>query len=116
MSGLATVAQGELRGVALAGLGIVATDGLIGVAATPYRIEAPVVRGLLLSTYLKTRGLDGLAIGGYNRVRGVQVGVSIGVYNSARELHGVQIGLLNRADNNRPPFRYLPLVNAHFGR
>jgi len=26
----------------------------------------------------------------------------------------VQIGLLNRARNNPPPFRLLPLINVHF--
>jgi hypothetical protein len=29
-------------------------------------------------------------------------------------LNGVQIGLLNRANNNPPGLRLLPLVNAHF--
>ena len=51
---------------------------------------------------------------GYNRVRGRHTGLSIGLYNSARELSGIQIGLLNRADNNPPPFRYLPFINVHF--
>jgi hypothetical protein len=63
---------------------------------------------------MRTRDLRGLSIAGYNEVRGVQVGVTIGVYNTADELHGVQLGLLNRAKNNAPPFRWLPIINAHF--
>jgi hypothetical protein len=40
-------------------------------------------------------------------------GLAVGIYNSAYELHGFQIGLLNHARNNKPPFRYLPLLNVH---
>ncbi|MGH7700801.1 MAG: LA_2272 family surface repeat-containing protein [Gemmatimonadales bacterium] len=58
--------------------------------------------------------LTGFSFGAYNRVQGTQVGLAIGIYNSARTLKGLQIGLLNRADNNKPPFRYLPILNAHF--
>ena len=63
-----------------------------------------------------TTSLDftGLSVSGYNRVRGLQTGVAIGVYNSAKRLQGVQIGLLNRALKKKPPFRYLPIINAHF--
>ena len=49
----------------------------------------------------------------FNQVRGTQHGLAIGVFNTADELHGIQIGVLNRARNNRPPFRWLPVVNAH---
>jgi hypothetical protein len=40
-------------------------------------------------------------------------GISFG--NSARwnGLRGVHVGLLNRARNNKPPFRWLPIVNMH---
>jgi hypothetical protein len=58
--------------------------------------------------------LSGVAIGGYNRVEGVQRGLTIGIFNWARELRGVQIGLLNYAGNNEPPFRLVPILNAHF--
>ena len=54
-----------------------------------------------------------MSVGAYNRVRGTQVGLSIGIYNSARVLKGVQIGVLNRARNNKPPFRWLPILNVH---
>ena len=57
--------------------------------------------------------MRGVAIAAFNQIRGEQHGLAIGVFNSADELHGMQIGLLNRARNNRPPFRWLPIFNAH---
>jgi hypothetical protein len=54
-----------------------------------------------------------VTIAAYNDIRGSQRGLAIGIYNRAEELHGVQIGLLNRADNNKPPFRWLPIVNLN---
>ena len=63
---------------------------------------------------MRTENLRGLSIAGYNEVRGLQTGITIGLFNTADVLNGVQIGLLNRAKNNRPPFEWLPLFNAHF--
>lgn len=50
--------------------------------------------------------------GGALRLGIGQTGLAIGIYNSAEVLKGVLIGLLNRAKNNRPPFRWLPLLNV----
>ncbi|NBB86907.1 MAG: hypothetical protein GVY12_11925, partial [Bacteroidetes bacterium] len=47
---------------------------------------------------------------------GRQEGLAIGLINYARSLRGVQLGLLNIAQNNRPPFRVLPLVNMNLRR
>jgi hypothetical protein len=80
-----------------------------------YRVRAPNVEGVSAAiAMMRTEDLRGLSIAGYNEVRGVQTGITIGLYNTADQLNGVQIGLLNRANNNRPPFRLLPLFNAHF--
>jgi len=43
----------------------------------------------------------------------MQTGVTIGLYNSVRMLKGIQIGIVNHAGNNRAPFRWLPILNAH---
>jgi hypothetical protein len=53
-------------------------------------------------------------VSAYNQIRGLQAGVAIGLLNFARRLKGIQIGLLNIARNNPPPFRVLPIINAHF--
>jgi hypothetical protein len=130
VGGLATVADGGIHGIAVGGLAVVADGPIVGIAGTlgalvsneravgllaaGYRVRTPSATGLLVTGWLRTSRLDGVSIGGYNNVRGVQHGLTIGVFNSADELHGVQIGLLNRAKNNRPPFRWLPIVNLHF--
>jgi hypothetical protein len=58
--------------------------------------------------------MSGLSVSAYNQIRGLQAGVAIGLLNFARRLKGIQIGLLNIARNNPPPFRVLPIINAHF--
>jgi len=76
------------------------------------------IDGLLVSTAynrLTDDGrLRGLALSTVNDFRGRQEGLAIGLINYARSLYGVQLGLINVAQNNRAPFRVLPLVNANF--
>jgi hypothetical protein len=38
-------------------------------------------------------------------------GVSISGINKSEELHGFQFGLINYAGNNKPIFKWIPLVN-----
>jgi hypothetical protein len=114
--GLAVVADREITGLT-ASLGAVETSGRVaGITTALYRIKAPSVRGFDVAGWLKTRRLEGMSIAAFNQVRGVQRGLAIGVFNTADELHGIQIGILNRAGNNKPPFRWLPVFNAHFGK
>ena len=87
VGGLATVTgSGNMTGINVGGLATVAGEGEI----------------------------HGLSIAAWNDAKKLQVGLSVGLYNSTDELHGIQLGLLNRAGNNRSPFRYVPLLNAHF--
>jgi len=88
---------------------------LRGFAVGGYKVEARDMKGLAASVArIKTSAMTGVSIGAYNEIRGRQTGLSIGLFNTADELKGVQIGLLNRARNNPPPFRLLPLINVHF--
>jgi hypothetical protein len=48
-----------------------------------------------------------------NHIKGEQRGLTIGIVNTAEILNGVQIGLINRAANNPPGLRYLPIVNVN---
>lgn len=132
LAGLALVGSGGVAGLNLAGLaitsdrapisglnltlGAIETDGPVRwVSFAGYKVDSPDVRGLSINPIrLKAVDLSGVAIGGYNRVEGVQRGLTIGIFNWARELRGVQIGLLNYAGNNEPPFRLVPILNAHF--
>jgi hypothetical protein len=84
-----------------------------GLAATLYRIRTREAIGGMVAGWIKAEEARGVTIAAYNEIRGPQHGLAIGVFNSADELHGVQLGVLNRAKNNRPPFRWLPIVNAH---
>jgi hypothetical protein len=130
VGGLAVVADGGITGLAAGGLAVVADGGIRGaalslgeinaqesrvegLAATLYRIRTHETLGLMVAGWIKTTDARGVTIAAYNQIRGTQHGLAIGVFNSARELHGVQIGLLNRAKNNKPPFRWVPIVNAH---
>lgn len=114
-AGLAVVGEAPVVGLT-ATLGAAESASAIrGITAAGYRVRAPNVDGVSGAIgMMRTTDLRGLSIAGYNEVKGVQLGVTIGVYNSAEVLNGVQIGLLNRAKNNAPSFRWLPLINAHF--
>jgi hypothetical protein len=129
-AGLALVGEAGVYGINTAGLAVVATGPVVGITKTlgavesrelvrgftaaGYRVRSPRVEGIAAAVgTVRTDHLRGLGIAGYNDVRGVQVGVTIGVYNSAEILNGIQIGVLNRAKNNRPPFRWLPILNVH---
>ncbi len=67
--------------------------------------------------------LFGIAI---DRVKGFTVacfnfskehtGISIGAVNRTKKLNGIQFGFLNYAGNNPKAFRFLPLINMHFGK
>jgi hypothetical protein len=126
IAGIGTVAQGDMRWINLAGIGSIrglaitlggleSEHDIRGIVGAGYRIKAPDVRGLAASiAMMRVHDFRGFAVGAYNEVNGTQRGLTIGIYNTARELHGLQIGLLNHAENNRPPFRWLPIINAHF--
>jgi hypothetical protein len=139
VGGLAVVADGGVTGIVAGGLAVVADGGIRGLAvslgeinswrrddegldraarveglaATLYRIRTREAIGVMVAGWIKTAEARGVAIAAYNQIRGPQHGLAIGVFNSADELHGVQIGVLNRAKNNKPPFRWLPIANAH---
>lgn len=130
--GLAAVSEGGMRGIGIGGLAVVSEGTLSGIAvgglaaAGERGLSGIGVAGLAVVSDAETRGiavalgatgendLRGLGVATYNRYRGVQRGLTIGVFNWASELRGVQIGLLNRADNNPPALRWLPLLNASF--
>lgn len=131
IGGLGVVGEKGHDGIAIGGVGVVSREGPLrgialsvgrvdaldagGILAGGYRVKADRVRGLASSILmLRTTEFDGIGIAGYTEVRGVQRGITIGLFNRADELHGIQIGLLNRAGNNAPPFRWLPLINVHF--
>lgn len=132
LAGLALVGSGGISGLNLAGLaiasgrapisglnlalGAIETDGPVRwLSFAGYKVDSPNVQGLSINPIrLEAVDLTGVALGGYNRVEGVQRGLTIGIFNWARELRGVQIGLLNYAGNNEPPFRLVPIFNAHF--
>lgn len=129
IGGLAVVADRNITGLGIGGLAVVADDRIsgasfslgeinaariTGISATAYRIRIRESGlGWLVAGWIKARETTGFQIAAYNQVLGAQHGLAIGVFNSAAELHGMQIGLLNRAGNNRPPFRWLPILDVH---
>jgi hypothetical protein len=114
VGGLAVVSQGPIRWLQAGGLAVVSEESVTGLTLAGYRIHAPRLTGLALSiVHMTPTDLTGIGVGGYNDVRGVQRGITIGLLNRAQELHGIQIGLFNFAENNRAPFRYLPVLNLH---
>lgn len=86
-----------ITGITLAGVRI-RTTRTDGISVAGGWIDADRVRGLSVAAVQRT---------------GLQVGLAIGLVNWTDELQGVQLGLLNRAGNNPPPFRVLPLLNVH---
>ncbi len=54
---------------------------------------------------------DSEHIAALQQIRGPQNGLAVGGLDDAQELHGVQIGLINGARNNKPPFRWVPILN-----
>lgn len=103
-----------LTGLSVAGLAVVANQGLRGVAIGGVHVEGRWIEGLAVSPIrTRTWDLTGMSVAGYNRIKGEQHGITIGLYNYARSLHGVQLGIINNARNNRGLFRVLPLVNIH---
>jgi hypothetical protein len=109
------VSDAPIAGLSVSLGAVESSTAVAGAAFGGYRVKAPRLEGLAAAIAMtRSNELRGIGIAGYNEVRGVQTGITIGLYNSARVLNGVQIGLLNRAQNNRPPFRWLPLLNAHF--
>ena len=101
------VLLGDLRGVAL------------GAAVTVAHAHGLVIAPALFSVIggegsPGPSGFSGLSLSAVNWIRGEQRGVAVGIVNYAAELHGVQVGVVNIAGNNSPPFRVLPIVNAHF--
>jgi hypothetical protein len=123
--GLAVVGEGGIRGLAVS-LGEINSwrrdddqeadvrrARIEGLAATLYRIRTRQAIGWMVAGWIKAEEARGLTMAAYNQIRGPQHGLAIGVFNSADELHGVQLGVLNRAKNNKPPFRWLPIANAH---
>lgn len=115
LAGMAVVANGSITGVGIGGLAVVANDRMTGLGIGGLAVVADrEIRGLAVAGYsVDSHALTGFSISSYNRIRGPQRGLVIGIYNSAYELHGVQIGLINRAKNNNPPFKILPLLNVH---
>jgi hypothetical protein len=113
---LVLVSERDMNGAFAGGLTLVGDGTLRGFAFSPLHVRIRDVRGVVVAPWIRSdSSVTGVAFGLFNDVRGVQRGLSVGVYNSADVLEGVQIGLLNRAKNNPPGTRWLPIVNAHFG-
>ena len=105
----------EVNGINLGGLATVSEKIIEGFTFGGYKIEAEEVRWASVAGWrVEAEEIRGLSIAVWNDAKRLQTGLSIGLYNSTDELHGIQLGLLNRAGNHRSPFRYLPLLNAHF--
>lgn len=116
LGGLAVVGTDEISGLSVAGAGILSGSGIVrGVQATAGKVHGRrSITGLTLAGYrIETRRLTGAAVGGWVDAEEMY-GLSIALFNSADRLRGVQLGLLNRAGNNPPPFRWLPILNLHF--
>jgi hypothetical protein len=106
---------GEIRGIALSLGRVDSPEEIRGAAVGGYRVKAPEISGLAASVLMnRSQDFAGFGVAGYNEVRGTQRGIVIGLFNTAEVLRGLQIGLLNHAGNNPPPFRWLPILNAHF--
>lgn len=115
LAGLAVVGVEGIRGLTLAGLATVSEKTIEGFTFGGYKIEAEEVRWASVAGWrVEAEEIRGLSIAVWNDAKRLQTGLSIGLYNSTDELHGIQLGLLNRAGNHRSPFRFLPLLNAHF--
>lgn len=127
---LCTLARGNLNGIQVSGIGIVAHD-MVGLQAG-VATYAGTLRGLQLSLWSNADDLRGLQIGLANfseSTHGLQLGIfnssrasdetggtvhglQIGLVNRAKTLHGIQLGLLNIASDS--PFPFLPLLRASF--
>lgn len=87
--------------------------GITGITLAGVRIRTTRTDGISVAGgWIDADRVQGLSVAGVQRT-GLQVGLAIGLVNWADELQGVQLGLLNRAGNNPPPFRVLPLLNVH---
>lgn len=63
-----------------------------------------------------TPSMTGVSISAFNHIQGVQKGLTIGIFNYAHKVKGLQIGLLNYNRSNPKGLRWLPILNAGFGK
>ena len=63
-----------------------------------------------------TPTMTGVSISAFNHIQGVQKGLTIGIFNYAHKVKGLQIGLLNYNRSNPKGLRWLPILNAGFGK
>jgi len=113
--GLASVVEGDVVGVMAAGLACVTDQRLSGFGAAGCTVRSGEISGAALAgAYVKAHELSGFSAATVNYFDEYQVGLSIGIVNIAERLNGIQLGIINIARNNSPPFKVLPLINAHF--
>lgn len=109
----------------LTGLG----GGPLGTATAP---SSPSLSSSAMPSFapVGSKKINGVMIGGYNLAReqngvllallgnrtdkgtGLQIGA---LFNNSVTFHGVQIGLINHIGNNPFLFRWMPILNFHFG-
>lgn len=106
----------KFNGFGLAGFNV-KTDTLNGLfigtgVTSDFGDSLKVINGIAISIFgIISSKLNGLAVSvGLNFID-KQKGVAFALVNSTSELHGFQFGLINHAGNNRPLFRWMPLIN-----
>lgn len=122
-----------MTGMAIGGLGAGCGGELKGMAVAGIGAEAPVVKGVLLSslfsgakeiTTVVISGLSvqvnedghfkGLSASAFNFFKGNQTGVAIGLMNYSWHLNDIQLGIVNYVKDNPKYAKILSLMNIHF--
>ena len=121
---LAVGSGGTLAGITVAGLaaGAPTVKGLtIALAAGGEQVKgitiAPAYFRITNEGYSdKTPTMTGVSISAFNHIQGEQKGLTIGIFNYAYKVRGLQLGLLNYNRSNPKGLRWLPILNAGFGK
>jgi hypothetical protein len=121
---LAVGSGGTLAGITIAGLaaGAPTVKGLtIALAAggenvTGITIAPAYFRITNEGHNDKIPTMTGVSISAFNHIQGVQKGLTIGIFNYAHKVKGLQLGLLNYNRANPKGLRWLPILNAGFGK
>lgn len=140
VGGLAAGAGKKVIGLNVSILAVGSGETLAGITIAGLAAGAPTVKGLTIAmaaggekvtgitvapAYFRimnegnrdiTPTMTGVSISAFNHIQGVQKGLTIGIFNYAHKVKGLQIGLLNYNRSNPKGLRWLPILNAGFGK
>jgi len=140
IGGLGVGAGEKVIGLNVSILAVGSGETLAGVTIAGLAAGAPTVKGLTIAlaaggekvtgitlapAYFRITNegnsdiiptMTGVSISAFNHIEGVQKGLTIGIFNYAHKVKGLQVGLLNYNKSNPKGLRWLPILNAGFGK